>query len=528
MKRAIISAACVLFCAASYAQNLNPTVEVTNAYAREASGIEKPSQLLELPDSVLRFNLDFEYAVNETPYRGAYEFKPYLVQLRPQARPANEGKLYVRAGIGYSLHPEYTVVYTPVQTQKVRVNLYTDHHSYFGQYVGDWKGKDVHSQAGADMLLNWRSGILQMNLQYQNIFAEDYGMSANHHQVTASTRVQNVPGTTKVDYDVNTRASYIFGTMGFTEVHTQTEAQLGARMFGRNLRLLASAETVAQMNSSAASFSLTPRYVRGGARFSFNAGVKLAYVLRSEDTFAPSAGGYIFPDVMLSWKILPDYLTLFSAVTGGNELVSYESLLSQNSFIDAFVWNTDVKRVNVAAVIGLRGNVAHRFFYEVKGGYSWMGNSWLWGKVAATSAPAMCYGGPIHAAFVDGEAGWKNHFLDVKAHLKYMKTLNKPAIITDGVLPFLPTEFSGDAHVFYNWGTRIKAGLTVEGRSQMVCPAGGAVPGYVDLGLQAKFQMTPVWGFWAQFGNLLNQDVQRVPFYAQKGPYFTVGASLSL
>ena len=72
--------------AMAYAQNLNPTVEVTNAYAREASGIEKPSQLRDVPDSVLRFNLDFDYAVNETPYRGAYEFKPYLVQLRPQAR----------------------------------------------------------------------------------------------------------------------------------------------------------------------------------------------------------------------------------------------------------------------------------------------------------------------------------------------------------------------------------------------------------------------------------------------------------
>ena len=71
--------------AMAYAQNLNPTVEVTNAYAREASGIEKPSQLRDVPDSVLRFNLDFDYAVNETPYRGAYEFKPYLVQLRPQA-----------------------------------------------------------------------------------------------------------------------------------------------------------------------------------------------------------------------------------------------------------------------------------------------------------------------------------------------------------------------------------------------------------------------------------------------------------
>lgn len=513
---------------AAFAQNLNPTVEVTNAYAREASGIEKPSQLMEVPDSVLRFNLDFEYAVNETPYKGAYEFKPYLVQLRPQARPSKEGDLFVRAGAGYGFHPELTVVYTPVKTNKLRVNLYGDHHSYIGAYEGNWNGKDLHTRLGADMLLGWSRGTLLMDAQYNNLFAEDFQASMNRHQVVLSASVQNIPGTTKVDYNVNTRASFISTPFGFGETHTVTDAQVGSRIFGRNLKLLASAETLAQPTGSAASFSLTPRYVRSLGRLSFNAGVKLALVLRSDDAFAPTSGGYVFPDVQLSWRIIPEYLTLFSAITGGNELVSYESLLQQNSFIDSFSWSTDVKRVNVAAVAGVRGNIAHRFFYEVKGGYSWMGNSWLWGKTAAEGAAAMCYGGPIHGAFVDVVSGWKNHFLDVKGHLKYLNTLNKPTIITTGVLPFLPTEFSGDAHIFYNWASRIRAGITAEGRSELVCPAGGSVPGYVDLGLQGQFQMTPVWGIWAQFGNLLNQSVQRVPFYAEKGPYFTLGISLNL
>lgn len=526
MKRTFISAAGLLFCAAAFAQNLNPTVEVTNAYAREASGIEKPSQLLEVPDTLYHFNLDFDYAVNETPYRGAYEFTPYLVQTRPQARPRREGTLYLRAGAGYSLHPELNVVYTPVQTQKLRLNLYGDHHSYIGTYMGDWKGKDLHSTAGADMLLNWRRGVLQMNAQYNHILAGQEQTSVNHHQLVGAFHVQNIPGATKVDYDLNTRVSYITVPTGFSELHTQTDAMLGARIFRRSLRLLASAQTVTQPGGTAASFSLTPRYIHGGNRFTFNAGVKLAYVLRSANTFAPTSGGYVFPDVQLSWKILPEYLTLFSAVTGGNELVSYESLLTQTSFVDSFAWNTDVKRMNVSAVLGLRGNFAHRFSYEVKGGYSWMGNSWVWGETAS-NAPAMCYGGPIHTVLIDVEAGWKNHFLDVKAHLKYLKTVNKPTIITPDVRPFLPAEFSGDGHVFYNWGSRLRAGVTVRGRSQMKGPA-GAVPGFVDLGLQGNFRATPAIGLWLKAGNLLNQNIERVPFFAEKGPYFTLGFSLNL
>ena len=54
------------------------------------------------------------------------------------------------------------------------------------------------------------------------------------------------------------------------------------------------------------------------------------------------------------------------------------------------------------------------------------------------------------------------------------------------------------------------------------------VPGYVDLGLQASLQMTRKLGFWLKGGNLLNQTIQRVPFYAEKGIYFTIGATLSL
>ena len=50
----------------------------------------------------------------------------------------------------------------------------------------------------------------------------------------------------------------------------------------------------------------------------------------------------------------------------------------------------------------------------------------------------------------------------------------------------------------------------------------------MDIGLHGKFQMTPSVGLWAKVGNLLNQPVQRVPFYAEKGVYFTIGASLNL
>ena len=69
MKKLVITAAALCVSAGLFAQNLNPVVEVTNTYAREASGIEKPTQLLAVPDSVYSFNLDMDYSVRNTPYQ---------------------------------------------------------------------------------------------------------------------------------------------------------------------------------------------------------------------------------------------------------------------------------------------------------------------------------------------------------------------------------------------------------------------------------------------------------------------------
>ena len=172
MKQYIAAASALLLGAlTASAQNLNPTVEVTNLYEREASGIEKPSQLMEMPDSVLKFNLDFDYTVQSTPYKGSYEFNPYLVRLHPQPIPSREGWLWVRGGAGYSFHPQLSAIWTPVQKNNFRLNVYGDHQAYMGHYrhivlkdsylVADGTyraGVDARSAVGANTLLAWDGG----------------------------------------------------------------------------------------------------------------------------------------------------------------------------------------------------------------------------------------------------------------------------------------------------------------------------------------------------------------------------------
>ena len=534
----------LLWSAVAVAQNLNPTVEVTNLYAREASGIEKPSQLREIPDSLTRFNLDFDYSVNETPYQGAYEFTPYLVQPKPSARPLTEGKLYLRLGAGYTLHPEFAAVWTPVRTRRFRLNVFGDHSSHIGNYhqivlntQGRFepdgsarKGIRMRSAVGTDALFNWGGGILRADLQYNNLVATDISRGdAMHHVLRASARVQKVPGTGGIDYELGSKVAMIWAPFGLLqETHSVTDARMGARLFRRYFTLGLQMETLSQPEGGVCSFQLSlPRYTHSGKRFSFSAGLKAAFMVRSVSTFIPTREGYIFPDVQASLALIPDYLSLYAAVTGGNELASYDTLLGADPFIAWADWYSDVKKQRILASLGLRGNIGKRFYYDVKGGYSWLESTWLWGYNPGTYVPAVGYAGPIHALFAVAEAGWRNHFLNVEGYVKYLYTLNTPSILTTGVALFQPAPLSARGKVFYNWGHRLSAGLTLEARSEMESRL-GRLPGYLDLGMEASFQMSSRTGLWLKLGNLLNQPIQRVPFYAEKGMYFTAGISYNL
>ena len=89
------------FAATAVAQNLDPTVNVTRAYEGKLLEVDKPSFRMDVPDSVTRFNLDFDYSVMSNPYKGGNEFNPYLQDIRPERIDDKESSLWLRAGAGY-------------------------------------------------------------------------------------------------------------------------------------------------------------------------------------------------------------------------------------------------------------------------------------------------------------------------------------------------------------------------------------------------------------------------------------------
>ena len=70
---------------AIHAQDLDPTVIVNRTYEGKLTEVQKPLQDMQVPDSVTRFDLDFDYSVFDKPYKGAYEFNPYLLSMKPSS-----------------------------------------------------------------------------------------------------------------------------------------------------------------------------------------------------------------------------------------------------------------------------------------------------------------------------------------------------------------------------------------------------------------------------------------------------------
>ena len=554
MKKVFIISA-LLIGGVAGAQNLNPVVEVTNVYAMEASGIEKPGQLLPLPDSVFKFNLDFDYSVKSTPYKGAYEFSPYLVQMRPSARLSGERKFYLRAGAGYGFHPEVDVVWNPIRKDNFRLNLYATHNSYMGRFrritiqenVVDWnremqadRGINARTEAGADLLYAFKGGQFSADLQYRNILATDFYTNHEdpqiygHHKGQFQARVQSNPGT-RFLYNVGTRVAYL-GYAEVKEFHTVSDASFGIRA-GRNnsFRLNLGLETVGfDQGQSALKLEVAPHYAISTKRLNLDLGVKFSHISRSENAY-PFKGGIIFPDVHFSLR-LADAIVLQAAATGGDVLKTYDSLLEDNPYLGGFMWSRDVTVNRVHVMAGLRGSAGARFSYDVRVGYKWSDNACGWSFIPyfaedgdQTSTlyymPTMAYVSPLHTYYAQATLALNLANWDILGHVYYGNT--KPPVKDTPVAEnvFAPAGFMAHGHIFYKWAQRIKVGFTVDARGKL--KAKRPVPGYQDLGFYGEYTFGRKMAVWVKAGNLLNQTIQRTPFYAEQGIYGSVGIKLT-
>ena len=548
--------------ALSYGQNLNPTVEVTNAYEGGASSIVKPLQRMAVPDSVTTFNLDFDYSVFEKPYQGAYEFKPYHVQLRPRPVTSTENSFYLKAGAGFTLHPELDLVWTPLRKERGQIDVFAGHHSYFGRYHKFGQATDpsfdgerffrpggdkmpgflTDTHVGVDGSYGWENGLLTAGVSWRNRLADDAFLFRRLNGVEAKARVRSLPSDAAhflydaaVDYhfyDLSGSFDTNLAAPGdFTESRFDLDGSFGP-VFNAESRLLVDLDMgIVRYGGNETGYtgglSITPKYEFSLDNWRFSLGARVSTLIYSDDwTRNQVKSQWVYPAVHVDLRLLDDQLILQAAATGGDRLNARSEAFFLRPFALSSEYDHSLERVR--AMIGVRGNIASRFRYDLQGGYA------RWGRCALDAMandgltgdyqPVIGQAGNFNMAFAELDFGWKSESVTVDGKMAYRWT------DVSGDSLFAPAAFTGTIRPAWHWGDRFSAGLDAAWSTRRRTTYGGMnfnVPGWVDLGAFAEFDFTRHFGFWVKGGNLLNQAVQRMPLHAEAGMYFTAGILLN-
>ena len=581
MNKHISVAAFLFLCFAAGAQTFNPTVVVTNTYEGKTMEAHKKDLPMSVPDSLTRFDLDFDYSVFDQPYRGAYEFVPYAMDIRPQSRPDPKKLLYINAGAGYTLHPELDIVFTPRLKNNFQFGVYDNFRGFWGPYVGSsfagdgvaapynlirgesFTGYDIRNQAGVDLMYDNSRTAGFAKADFRTLVTSDNIESRVYNAADFRAGLSSDNGD-KLDYSAD------FGlTYGWDQIHNADKYYLLSELDvnlkgGAHYALFNSmrvggevgfnyVSTTDLLNCGAMELYALPQAIWQYDRTYLRVGLKMAYIF-SFDTTNKAEGreafrnfnepsGYLFPDVEFNYRLIDRNLVGFVKVTGGNDLGSYSNLVEGNHFfkptyymLQGRVMDNSVEKFNGTA--GLRFGSSH-FQAEVSGGFATYVNGRMDSfYVVAVLDNASIMNGYSYSdyiqKYVKARMLWNSARVNASAYAMLRDTKINIDETFRGVIP---SKFTAGGELTVNLNHRLFAGVTAEYASQrdayfvsMALPdmqRQAVIPSYLDLGCNARFDFSEGFSVWARLNNVLNSNIQKIIGRAYDGIYITGGICLN-
>ncbi|MDT3357320.1 MAG: hypothetical protein LIR35_07050 [Bacteroidota bacterium] len=574
------------------AQNLNPTVEVQNSYIGKLIEAGKPQLEMAVPDSLTRFDLDFDYSVMETPYKGGYEFNPYLVDLKPEVAGERKPSLFFRAGAGYVLRPEVDFVYDPALKGKLSLDIYGTHRSFFGKYdqmgrpnsvlnanpwrpfeslenstlsiefrpdfsdkIDSFSGYDSRSSVGMSGRYLYGKGALDFNVGYFGLATKSrYAWNEQKSSMNAVDFSAGIESRgTKMTYDANfaVRAGsdrYRAGDSGpyknLILVESKFSGSFGPSV-GKYGKLTIGFEGEYNtyggkiVDASSGFLEIIPSVSGVYKGLSYLLGVRVGTgFYGGDDVYTGDTKGQgFYPEVHLAYSVIPENLNIYADVTGGNHMSNYSDLKEWNKFFtleysDGFspiaFLENTVERISATA--GIRGNIVPALKFDVSAGHRILKNvlSDCWQLVYTSDW--------VYLFPMLGYADYNESFADAKL------TWDKKPLQIDGAVrlssfkadkdedSYAPSGLTGNFRARYNHRDRFFAGVYGEFASarKIFNLDTYPIPGFVNLGLTAEYILTPKMSVWAKAGNILGSKIQRHPCIAESGVSLIGGIALYL
>ena len=545
------------------AQTLDPTVEVSREYEGKLIEVHKPSINMAVPDSVTRFALDFDYSVFANPYKGSYDFNPYLLSMKPSVSDNGENRFYLRAGAGYQLRPTLDLVWSPgFKRNGFNLDVYALHRSFVGNYLtidpvnadgskwvcdkisrnDTWCGYDLLSKAGVAARMDREKVAMNMDAGYFGLHQKDIEWERGFDALDATMSIVTKPEV----FDNFVFDATVDYRLGRDKV---SSSELTENIFGVELKMgpfrkdkhRVSFDVGADIATYAGAFDvlagniyLAPRYVYRKDRFNASLGLRFSKLLKSDDDAGmfSSPEQYVYPDVKISYVLFPQSMKLYFEAGGGNYVDTYSSLIAENHHLTHLMQpiHLDYNVERVALIAGFDGRITDKFSYNFRAGYTNYANMMHY-AFDMSQAPRL-YIEYVACQKWFAALDWA---LDVEGFrfdgtVSYDRYWGGSSVYdgsgSDQKVVLRPAALTGQVALEYNWKKRLLCGLDCDFSTSR--KGGVVVPGYADLGFCTEYATARNLSFWLRAGNLLNMTIQRSPLYAEKGVNVTLGICVNL
>ena len=577
--RHIALAAGLLAGVAAWAQN--EVIDVTSTYEAAPPEVQKAELPMAVPDSLLRFDLDYHYTVFDSPYQGSRSFQPYYIGIEPVAAPQRK-ILYVKAGAGYSLRPTLDVVFTP--ESKFNVAVTARHDSYFGNWkrvgfagdptrddiipiktIGDsYWGRDMVNSLGVSASHSSDGWSARFAAGYDGVSAKDRFLSRNLH----SGYLRAEAGTTEMDAKLFWKGcvEYRFSADGWTNTfgasHITENAVRAGFSFGP--QIAPGHRAVADLDLDVAGYggyihslvgmlTLTPHYDFENEFWRFSLGARIPMMIRREWSdklpyHADAEGMHVgrwrlpIPVATVEYIAYSELLVPYVALGGNVTVNRWSSLVGSNHFRDPLLVSYSQSPMEnsyepLRLTAGFRGRISHSIAYDLSAGYVSVHNGLTdaiqfpvgVGQLAPMCQYAYADSGMAFARAkfnyrengfsIDGDFTWRNASYD-----------DREEAAAQRLTYMAPSHFAGLFQFGYDWHGRLYTGFRFSFESQRK-GAGAAdirVPGWVDLGIDARYVLNRRLSFWATAGNFMGQTIQTTFLHAQSGGFVTGGIIFTL
>ncbi len=517
------------------AQDLNPTIEVTNDFITSTQGTERISFPMEVPDSITQFRLNFDYDVFSNPYRGAYKFVPYNVKMAPEARSFDQSRFYLKAGAGYTLHPQFTLAWSPISRDAFSLNFYQNLNGYVGPYrafdgyTPEFDGHDFGENFVVSSVIDTKNVTVQPTFSYDGAYVKDLWQDDMFHNFKAGIRaVSKRDAETHITYDVD--FSYSYGTDSMVGEHQWRFGGSVSPFYQMACRMLLDYEIGYTAYTGAIqdvlyNIEALPHFAFRAGPVDLSLGVKGCYIYSL----------HVYPDVKADMRLFNGALDIYAGVAGGDKVNTYSAFkLADHHFLNDTAPSSLIGgyyRERINAYLGFGGCIKSVFQFDVRGGFTSLAGAPMYSIITNLSPASWTASTLLNRAAVvpvDYSFGYvdADMLLRIKSfEMKGGLHLRKSAL--DGSQCFTLPAAGAEGSVLYIWRGRLKTGLSADWCSERVM-AEHTMASYFDLGLYAEYRTASHFSFWLRGGNLCNNVIERVPFVAEKGISFTAGICLDL